>query len=771
MLSGGNLSRFYKWHKLCSHTYELVGHLERVIKKSYADREKAFQLETARIVYECAIHLSANLKHDKAKEVANFANDLFNMSNQQLPASSVFPHTIPLPELVRRHIQYSCNAPATSKDSKCTDNVEMPFDSTTSEQLEEMRIKGNVFFKNDAYVNALRMYSDAIDKSKNNPALFDARLLSNRASVYLKRYDEALQDAEEYISKCPKCWKGYARKALALFELKNMNGAFIAASLAYYYEKNIFRDFAPFKSKFDSLLVERLFVCCTNSDLREALRKACTWNVSSDASEDLPIIILKPGNYRLSLARTVGDYGVLPIENCILVGSEANCSLTFGDNYQVMFTKAFIAYNVSFYSRFTNCHFQPDSVVELLQCSFESSNHTYTSFCCKGRLKVDFCKFNNCTKGGLLVVGDAEVNNSEFCGNGAGGLEVRDCGRLVVRKSKMYANKQGLLIGPKVKECVVEGCEIYDNEWGGIVVTDCASSVTIRRNCIYENDEAGVAVMRKSNVSILDNKIQSNKDWGISIEIFSDAVVKKNKVYSNQCGGICVGAKCEEDIPATGKSVIECNDIADNFGPGICDERQLSECTGNTFQNNRDERSQSTAKSETKFCYYCKKPEKNLKQCGKCFTAQYCGKQCQKNDWQNHKMKCDRLLSDASIVLNYIQQRLVTPYSKRAPGLLPVGPDHCPPPNRTTRYIVKMSAGVAIKEGKEYDPSVVRLYDRSLKIDGILTEADQIYNLVRQHGSRGQLFDYWKKLFMWVKGPDNGKLRVFTNEFPPYQHW
>jgi hypothetical protein len=61
--------------------------------------------------------------------------------------------------------------------------------------------------------------------------------------------------------------------------------------------------------------------------------------------------------------------------------------------------------------------------VKLAHCSFDSSNHSYTSFCSFGELKVDFCKFYNCTKGGLLVVGDAEIENSDFYGN-AVALEV-----------------------------------------------------------------------------------------------------------------------------------------------------------------------------------------------------------------------------------------------------------------------------------------------------------------------------------------------------------
>ena len=82
-----------------------------------------------------------------------------------------------------------------------------------------------------------------------------------------------------------------------------------------------------------------------------------------------------------------------------------------------------------------------------------------------------------------------------------------------------------------------------------------------------------------------------------------------------------------------------------------------------------------------------------------------------------------------------------------------------------------MQAGAALLEGREYDPSVVRLHDRSLKIDGILTGADQIYDLVWKQSVTGQLFNYWTKLFMWAQGPKNGKIRVFINEFPPYQYW
>lgn len=46
-----------------------------------------------------------------------------------------------------------------------------------------------------------------------------------------------------------------------------------------------------------------------------------------------------------------------------------------------------------------------------------------------------------------------------------------------------------------------------------------------------------------------------------------------------------------------------------------------------------------------KVCFLCLKPSK-LK-CSRCLTIQYCGKECQKNDWKVHKNNC--IDSNASV--------------------------------------------------------------------------------------------------------------------------
>ena len=505
-------------------------------------------------------------------------------------------------------------------------------------------------------------------------------------------------------------------------------------------------------------------------------------NQTLNNSEDLPVIILEKNDYLVSI-NTIdsclfgcgGKPNALPIGDCILAGTESDCSVSFDDGIHVVFVKAFIAYNVSFHSRNTNCHFLSGSTVKLSHCYVESSHNHGTSFCCFGDLRADFCTFHDCTMGGLLVTGNAEIENSEFFGN-AVALEVREKGGLVVKKCKMYGNNQGLLIGPRAKKCVVEDCELYDNKRGGIYVTNCASGIVIKGNRIRDSDEPGVTVMDALNVSILENEILSNNNWGIFFVGDSQALVKANKIQKNQSGGIVLKA-------AEKKSVIEYNDISFNSGPGIYEEGLYTIRRENKLQGNKEERNQSTAQSEAKLCYCCKKSKMNLQKCCKCYTAQYCGKECQKNDWKSHKVVCSRLLSDASIVLDYVKKPITTGHlhpnkkilQNRAPGLQPVGPQYCKPPNMRTRFIVKMSAGFQVDEGSVVNgpANEVNLYDRSLTLDRkLIDDENQIYELVRKHGTMGQLFSsFWKKLFMWVQGPEDGKLRVFINEFPPYQHW
>nr|ABK24283.1 unknown [Picea sitchensis] len=87
---------------------------------------------------------------------------------------------------------------------------------------DEEREKGNEFFKQQQYPEAIRHYSEAL---RRNPK--DARVYSNRAACYTKlgALPEGLKDANKCIELDPSFTKGYSRKAAVQFFMKEYDKA------------------------------------------------------------------------------------------------------------------------------------------------------------------------------------------------------------------------------------------------------------------------------------------------------------------------------------------------------------------------------------------------------------------------------------------------------------------------------------------------------------------------------------------------------------------
>ncbi|ESQ35603.1 hypothetical protein EUTSA_v10007205mg [Eutrema salsugineum] len=87
---------------------------------------------------------------------------------------------------------------------------------------DEEREKGNEFFKEQKYPDAIKHYTEAI---KRNPK--DPKAYSNRAACYTKlgAMPEGLKDAEKCIELDPTFSKGYSRKAAVEFFLKEYDNA------------------------------------------------------------------------------------------------------------------------------------------------------------------------------------------------------------------------------------------------------------------------------------------------------------------------------------------------------------------------------------------------------------------------------------------------------------------------------------------------------------------------------------------------------------------
>eukprot|EP00755_Sulcionema_specki_P027664 Sspe_Gene.1806::Locus_602_Transcript_1_1_Confidence_1.000_Length_1829::g.1806::m.1806/K09553/STIP1; stress-induced-phosphoprotein 1 len=92
------------------------------------------------------------------------------------------------------------------------------------ELSEEAKNRGNEFFRNQQFKEAIDEYNEAIKRNPSNHALY-----SNRAAAYMKMgaYDEAEKDCEKCLKICPTFVKAIVRKAHIYFFRKEYHKAMV----------------------------------------------------------------------------------------------------------------------------------------------------------------------------------------------------------------------------------------------------------------------------------------------------------------------------------------------------------------------------------------------------------------------------------------------------------------------------------------------------------------------------------------------------------------
>ena len=807
-----NPSDYYLWSKLCFHGFYLQQRMEILLEnleQKYVD--SIFTFEAAKILYECVVHLSANQQQVEAKRALNFAyrildwvpSSSYDTVERSLSDRSLSPPVVPLPKWLQIGIRQCCVPLISSLEAlneKPREVTEGPDSFELKENVEKLRLKGNEYFKDGLYQEAVEAYSAAIDMSKGTPA-FNPVLLTNRASAYIKlnQCDAALKDANEYILRFPDCWKGYARKALAHDEKVS---AEIAAALAFYYFqlKNggcIFSEYQPFKGSFPGFK-ERICICDTVDQLKVAL-------LSHNEQECLPVIILGSKEYILKLSMFLfmplaglheGSeiFTPIPVRNLILVGAkyDASVKIKFENGIGLHLLEKCMLANLSFSIDKGQILSLPKSWVKILKCNFSSNNAFSAAVAGEGMLNAERCNFTDCKAGGLLCVGPGimVVDDCTFTRNAKAGLEVRESGILTARNSRIYNNSwDGLTIGPTAAKCDIFDCKIYHNDREGIAALDASKQITLLRNYIFGNNSDGIFV-RNSDVDMRENKLFDNEHWGIWSQTNSWCNVSMNDVFRNTHGGVRVGKRvAEKTFPP---SIVELNTIHDNYGPGYVDNIKefedfqifnrvvdLSETASsyksakfvqNAVYNNEERIIVTQSKLSSSWCSGCFGKCENLKLCGKCFTSAYCNPDCQRSHWSKHKKLCKVLREKSSFLITSMKRRvpdgLVNVHAK---GLDEVGPKYSsPPPRDGKRFIVKLQTDFeSIAFGKRH---MLVIYDRSLEVDETF-QSDFIDHLVRNYGILCERKYQEKKLFFYCVFEKDRKLRLFINDFVDFKSW
>ena len=777
----GDPSHFYKWSKLCLHGHHLFMHIEKFLaNKDSVCLDMVWSLETVQILYDCAVQLSANHKQEQAKRALNFAYRVldwlprkkYKVVQNNLSNNSLFTLSIPLPKSIHTVIKRCCIPPIILLESLTEAGTLVPESSDLTPGIGEVNAHATEISSEIDYDDGdFASVTCNIAPSKDHHASKDTSLalktddynsdhrsgkLQSNANKCLEegRFEDALKYINEYITFRPDCWMGYAIKAIALDRSNEKVCAEIAASLAYYRNKDIFSNYLPFKDRFSGLQ-ERIFICDSVDEMKKAVYSK---GVETDSCR---ILLLGSEEYILE-----PETLVLPWNDCILVGTRPNCSVSVKTSYDIKLSSKCMLTNLSFYFNKGKMCCLPGSLVKILNCDFTSNVDDEESavVVAQGKLNAEKCKFTNKKGIGLSCTsrGNGTVIACSFDSNGTCGLKVHDGGTLTVNSTRIYGSLlYGLIVGPDAGKCVVTHCHILHNGWDGINVIE-SKHFKMSCNYIYCNGTSGVCVTN-SEVDIAKNNIFENRTWGIWSQCNSFCTITTNRVFGNKCGGVRMGyrAKGQEVCP----SVVEQNKIYDNVGPGFVEnmhDQEMKEnahlrrtylrCSkdlitakyhDNEVSNNRERTNCVGLNFSVPYCSNCA-AKCEVSKCENCFTAAYCSKICKCVHWFKHVKICNVLRDKSSC--------LMTCPSKSTPRVQGKG----------NRFVVKVRLDALKKVVEVLHPSHGRLGIFNSKV---------ISELVEEFGMPCEKTFNIKKLFFYCLIEGSGQLFLFTNEFPEFQSW
>ena len=349
--------------------------------------------------------------------------------------------------------------------------------------------------------------------------------------------------------------------------------------------------------------------------------------------------------------------------------------------------------------------------------------------------------------------------------------------------SRMYNNGvTGLTIF--ASKCVAINCVIEYN-FGGICIVN-SKDIELIRNSVFGNHGMGIVVFG-SEVNISENSVFDNGLWGISFLRNTRSHVSLSRIFRNNAGGVCVGYQTKEF-----RSVIEMNKIYDNDGPAfvqnvhgtryikmmimslrvkedlstwIVESTSTSPTFPSKFCDNEEYNNKESEKLNlcVPYCSNCRKDCKP-KMCKKCFTAGYCGVACRDEHLPKHETICEVLRGKSSYLVSLMKEPKPNEPIEEPIERLPKKSKNRHAPRK--RFIVKVRSATTLDNGHR-----LMLYDEKRRLHKTF-DSKFIKELVKEFGVLCELRQYAeKKLYFYCVSESNGRVRLFTNEFPGFQSW
>ncbi len=173
------------------------------------------------------------------------------------------------------------------------------------------------------------------------------------------------------------------------------------------------------------------------------------------------------------------------------------------------------------------------------------------------------------------------------------GIAIVDSANGVIRNNFVRRAAAGIHV-VTAENMTIQGNDVKESGFGGIVVEDSSVNVTVIGNTVYENEDCGIFVGNpygsetSSDVRVLDNIVHSNSPSGIALVEADDCLVENNTLYGNSVDGISVESgsnwvrnntisDCVRGVMLRGgNSTVTGNDITDaEFGIYVGSENNI----------------------------------------------------------------------------------------------------------------------------------------------------------------------------------------------------